>query len=97
MNKMRRIIAISLCSMLLTALRATAPGVVFAESASVRIPENATAKSYGGGWECNQGYREADGACVAIKVPENAHLDYSGNDWECNRPYRKRRDKCVRS
>ena len=36
------------------------------------IPDNAHRKSYGHGWECNDGFRETSGACVAVQVPANA-------------------------
>jgi hypothetical protein len=95
MSRMRRPRAISIHSLILFALLVAAPGVVFAQSGSVGMPENARAKSYGSGWECGRGYRAVNEACVAVKVPKNAHLDYSGNDWDCNEPYRKRQDRCA--
>ena len=40
-----------------------------AQSSSDRVPENASARSYGNGWSCNPGYRESNGECEAIAVP----------------------------
>ena len=42
------------------------PAHVFARDLSVEMPEHASAKRYGSGWECDRGYREADGACIAV-------------------------------
>ena len=62
-------------------------GTAFASDASKKIPENATAKRYGSGWECNAGFRESGGACAAIKIPANASANGQsyGKGWECNR------------
>lgn len=32
-----------------------------AQGVEATIPTNATATTYGGGWECDRGYRKADG------------------------------------
>ena len=61
MSRMRRPCAISIHALFLLALLAAAPGVVFAQGGSVGMPDNAHAKSYGSGWECDQGYREVKG------------------------------------
>ena len=95
MSKIRQAPAISIHSLVLLALLAAVHSLVFAQAGSVELPENARAKSYGSGWECERGYREDNGACVVVDVVENAHLDSSGNDWECNRPYRKRQGNCA--
>lgn len=71
MSRMRRPRAISIYSLILWALLAAAPGVVFAQVASIGIPENAHVKSYGSGWECDRGYRAVDEACMSVKVPAN--------------------------
>lgn len=49
------------------------------------VPANATAKSYGEGWECDRGYRRDDDACLAIIVPQNAYATNRtyGKGWEC--------------
>ncbi len=83
-------------SLILLALLATVPGLVFAQDGSINIPENASAKGYGGGWECNRGYRVNKGACAAIKVPANAYTtDASyGRGWKCLRGYRQIAERC---
>ena len=53
------------------------------------VPDNATARRYGGGWSCNHGYRQIGTTCAAIVVPVNGHLSGFGNDFECDRLYRK--------
>ena len=85
---MRRPRVISIHSLIFLASLAAAPGVVFAQGGSVGMPENARVKSYGSGWECNRGYREFNGACIAIKVPPNGYLNSSGDGWKCDRGYR---------
>ncbi len=47
MSRMRRPRAISIHFLILWALLAAAPGVVFAQAVSVGMPENAHARSYG--------------------------------------------------
>ncbi|MEN8801112.1 MAG: ABC transporter substrate-binding protein [Thiogranum sp.] len=37
---------------------------MFAQSGSVEMPENACAKSYGNGWECDKGCRGVDETCL---------------------------------
>jgi hypothetical protein len=66
---------------------------------AIQVPPNGylADASYGHGWKCDRGYREAGEACVALKMPQNAHIDYSGNDRECNEPYRKRQGRCAGS
>ena len=66
-----------------------------AQGVAGAIPANASAKTYGSGWECGHGYRKTQATCVAVQLPENAHLDFSGNDWECNKPYSKRMQACT--
>lgn len=61
MNKMRRSRAIFIQSPILLALLVAIPGVVFAQGSSAGIPENARAMSFGSGWECDRGYRKANG------------------------------------
>ena len=89
MNKIRRTRANSIHSLILLVALATVPDIVFAQGASAGMPKNASAKSYGSGWECNRGYRRADRACAAIIVPSNAYLSPSGDRWECDRGYSK--------
>ena len=86
LSRPRRQPALIARALVLLALLATAPGFAFAQSTSVLAPENSHAKSYGSGWQCDQGYRESDGACAAIKVPVNAYLTNVsyGRGWECD-------------
>ena len=58
---------------------------------SQTMPENASAKSYGEGWECNFGYRLIGDNCAAVVVPENAYETNRayGLGWECRHGYRE--------
>lgn len=49
------------------------------------IPDNASKKSFGSGWECNLGFRVDDQSCAAITVPKNAFATNQtyGTGWEC--------------
>ena len=97
MSKIRQAPTISIRSLVLWALLAPVHGVVFAQGDSVELPENASEKSYGGGWECNYGYRAIGGICVAIQVPANGYLvdSSSGRGWKCDRGYRAVKEACV--
>ncbi len=97
MSKMRRPRDISAHSLILWALLAAVPGLVFAQGGTGDMPENAHAKSYGSGWRCDKGYRAVDEACVAIKVPANAYLANTsyGRGWECGRGYREVDEACT--
>ena len=55
------------------------------------IPDNAHAKSYGSGWECNLGFRAKDDTCSAVIVPDNAHPTDQpfGKGWECLHGYKE--------
>lgn len=62
------------------------------------MPENASAKRYGDGWECNVGYRAIDETCAEIVVPENTYETNRtyGSGWECHHGFRKDDEKdCV--
>ena len=48
-------------------------GPVFAQGHSVGMPEHASPERYGSGWECDRGYREINGTCIAVKVPADAY------------------------
>lgn len=53
------------------------------------IPDNATERRFGGGWECNLGYRSDGESCAEIILPENAYptgRSY-GTGWECTHGY----------
>lgn len=64
---------------------------VFAQTASQPMPENASAKSYGDGWECNIGFRLNESTCVAAIVPQNAYDTNRtyGSGWECLHGFRR--------
>ena len=49
MSKTRRQRCISICALILVPLLVAVPGLVFAQVDSVKIPENARAKTYGDG------------------------------------------------
>ena len=71
------------CALLLLALPA------HPQSARSAMPANASAKTYGEGWECNIGFRPRGDACAAVVVPENAYFDngpYSIG-WLCKRGF----------
>ena len=68
----------------------------FGQTAGQPMPDNASAKSYGDGWECNIGFRLNENACVAVVVPQNAYdtnRSY-GSGWECLHGFR-RTDEAV--
>lgn len=81
-----------LLTMVLTAL---SPAAALAGEGSDAIPANAHEKRFGAGWQCDLGYREFDGACVAIEVPANAYMSFHGDAWECDRGYRAEKNTCV--
>lgn len=62
--------------LMLLALLTAVTDRVFAKDGTVEIPEHASAKKYGSGWECDRGYREVKEACIAVKVPTNAYPTY---------------------
>jgi hypothetical protein len=83
---------------LLIALLALAswPGVAATQDDSAgAAPLNAHMKRYGGGWECDRGYRSVRRSCVAVEVPSNGYLDSSGRDWNCERGFQKGRRSCL--
>lgn len=59
------------------------------------FPQNAHAKSYGEGWECDTGYRIAAELCERIEVPANAYVTGHtyGTGWECRRGFKEVDDK----
>ena len=59
--------------LIIFSLFAVTPGYVNAKNDVVDLPENATAKSYGTGWNCNVGYRKKNNACDAVIIPSNAY------------------------
>ena len=93
----QQIRVISAYILIFLSLWVTAPNLVFAEGVSNDVPENATAKRFGDGWNCNQGYRESKGACAAVKVPANAYPTNKtyGQGWKCKRSFREVNDACY--
>ena len=91
MSELRRTRSILVRLQILFGLLGAVHGHVFAQGGSVEVPENAHAKRYGNGWECNKGYREVNEGCAAVKVPANAYPTNQsyGRGWECNREYRE--------
>lgn len=53
------------------------------------MPENASAKSYGEGWDCDIGYRPDGDNCAAVAAPENAYETNRsyGTGWACLHGY----------
>jgi hypothetical protein len=71
------------------------PITAHAQSPNSTIPDNARARSYGSGWECNRGFRETAERCVTVDVPANAYLSPEGTSWTCDRGFRAEGAKCV--
>lgn len=71
--------------------------IAAAQSAEAKTPANASANTYGTGWQCDRGFRKADGGCVAVTVPAHAYLSERsyGQGWACDRGYRKDQATCV--
>ena len=57
-------------------------------------PRNSHLRGFGNGWECDRGYTQIEGSCVAISVPAHAFLDSFGDGWECDRGYREVEEAC---
>src|SRR5437867_3943980 len=66
------------------------------EGSADAAPANSHAKRYGGGWECDRGYRDVSRSCVTIAVPPDAYLDSSGSGWQCNRGYARSEGACAK-
>ncbi|WP_176060972.1 hypothetical protein [Paraburkholderia sp. BCC1876] len=64
-------------------------------SAGLVVPPHAHYEATGFGWECNIGYVQNGGACVALHVPVHAHLDISGHGWFCDDGFIQSGDVCV--
>lgn len=62
---------------------------LLAQDGTGPTPENAQTRNYGGGWDCQLGYRVDGEGCVAIDVPENAYATGRsyGLGWACRRGY----------
>lgn len=96
LDGLQRTRVISAYIVIFLSLWVTSPSLVFAKDVSNDVPENATAKRYGDGWNCNQGYRESKGACAAVKVPANAYPTNKtyGQGWKCKRSFREVNNTC---
>ena len=70
---------------------------VSASAGTGDLPANATARTWGEGWDCQRGFLESRGSCSEIRVPDNAFLnDRSyGKGWSCHRGYREVDGKCI--
>lgn len=77
------LLAGSVCALMLLALQG------HAQTTPQSMPQNASAKSYGDGWECNIGYRLTGDVCAAIVVPQYAYATNRkyGVGWECRHGY----------
>jgi hypothetical protein len=55
------------------------------------VPENEDDRRYVSGWDCNPGYRIAEGACVALEMPANSYPTgrSHGTGWACEHGYRE--------
>ena len=72
--------------------------ITAASAGSGAVPANATARSWGYGWECQTGYIEDGDVCQAINKPANAVLSGSsfGKGWSCLRGFREDGDQCKK-
>src|SRR5690606_16545155 len=79
------------------ALCAAFPSLALPQASALPSPQNARAKTYAPGWECDPGYRERDGVCAGIAIPADAYATSSpyGRGWECERGYRLSGETCV--
>ena len=62
---------------------------ILAQDGTGPLPQNAQARSYGGGWVCDLGFRVEGSECLALDVPEHAYPTgrSHGTGWECYRGY----------
>lgn len=83
--------------LLISVLVLGSPVVALAQTASGSFPANTVAKTFGNGWDCENGYRKAGDGCMLIRTPDNAVLTGSsyGRGWECRRGYHEVRESCV--
>ena len=80
-----------------TTLAVAASGAAHAQTRPTEAPLNARKPDYSSDWECNPGFQEKAGACVAIAIPENAYATKTsyGRGWECDRGYRRTETSCL--
>ena len=82
-------------ALVLLALLAATAEPAGAQSVEAGTPANATANAYGSGWQCDRGFRNVDGTCLAVTVPANAFLTGSyGSGWACSHGYKQDNDAC---
>ncbi|MEO1019550.1 MAG: hypothetical protein AAFY56_17955, partial [Pseudomonadota bacterium] len=95
LENLERWLDVASVPMLVAGLMAVAL-IASAQSSAANIPENARAKAYGDGWECEAGFREREGACAAISIPENAYPTGRpyGSGWECRRGFSEYEGAC---
>ncbi len=68
------------------------------QSGAASVPENAHAKSYGEGWDCDLSFRLEGDQCVAIAIPQNAYPTNRpyGVGWECHHGFQEMNgDTCA--
>jgi hypothetical protein len=89
--------AVFIVSLFVFALLMIAVGEQGARGDTGPIPENARAKGYGTGWECNRGYSLVKGACTAVTIPANAYPAGTsfGQGWQCNHGFKAAGEACV--
>lgn len=65
------------------------PAPVEAQINTGTVPANAKKASYGNRWECNPGFRQNAGACLAVAIPANAYSTNKtyGKGWQCKYGY----------
>ena len=97
MSRMRQVPVIFIQALVYLGLLMAAPGIVFARSSNVEVPEHARAMEFGNGWKCGRGYREINGTCAAVKVPVNGYLTNTsfGRGWDCMRKFQAIDGACV--
>jgi membrane protease subunit HflC len=71
--------------------------LALAQEGKGALPSNATAKTYGSGWECDRGYRKNAGSCIAVTLPVNAYLTDSnhGVGWACQHGFKQNDVNCL--
>ena len=97
MNTKRSKIIVFTYALVVFAVLAVPAQLTLAQETKGAFPENATAKTYGSGWECDRGYRKIAGSCIAVALPTNAYLTDSsyGSGWACQHGYQSKQDACV--
>ncbi|MEM7316721.1 MAG: hypothetical protein AAF497_26610, partial [Planctomycetota bacterium] len=79
------------------AIATTMTGAAFGQISSGTIPDNASQKRYGNGWECDLGYRNVQGACIAVLLPTNSYPNGRtyGQAWSCKRGFVETDGACI--